>query len=699
MPASEPLILVDGSISFDGGVNSVAVTTIASATNPNGLQRNELAWLENGTMRDGGITTRAGWHKIATIPTTGINPVLFQGKHPYKPVGAFPYEIWSVSGHIIRVDADGTTTDLSVIFGLYNSATAPHAYFVQGKQFMVIQSGDNATLPLIWDGTTLRRSNGLTGNLTPVPDTVLYNFTVRAVRTVPAVGLTVVMPIEAIYPGAVLDEGIYQNNGYSVPIGTFIVTAFSGAAPFTVTLQTVSSNYVGAQFSSSGQLVDFTVSNPALPPVLVNEIPAATAMRYYALRIWYTIGSVVSAGDVLFGPSGTQPYNFADSILKVTENPLAISGDGFEMPGDDGNITGLQYGANIDASLGQGRLFAFTRKAVYGIQVPVNRIDWIGADANNQPLITVVQLVNGSVNDRSIVPVNGDLYYQSLEPGIRSLNQSVRQFSMAGNRLLSANEQRLFQFQDRSLMDDVSGIYFHNRLWETVLPRQTDFGIVHDAMVPLDFMPISTLQQERQSNWEGVAYGIPIFQVAVLDFGGRERAFATVLQEDNTLGLWEVTTAERFDFSSDITLANRVPMRIEFPAWNWDRPFDLKKMVTAEILADRVFGEVVFTLEFRPDGATCWLPWHKWKICSPRNSAETCVSPISYPLQEFGECYLSTMTMPKPPENCAGCNTGRPANIAYQFQCRLTVFGFCRIRGFLLHAEPHLRKLWAKITC
>lgn len=696
MPASEPLILVDGSISFDGGVDSVKVTTIASATNPNGLQRNELAWLENGTVRDGGITTRAGWHKIATIPTTGIDPVLFQGKHPYKPVGAFPYEIWSVSGHILRVDADGTTTDLSVIFGLYNSATAPHAYFVQGKRFMVIQSGDNVTLPLIWDGTTLRRSNGLTGNVAQ-PSATTHEMTITSWASIPSVGNTRTWSLSAMYPGVVGDIGVYKLQSASGwNFGTFEVTAFTIVAPFTVTFETVSSDRVGQYINMLPAYFTLT----AVPaPVLINEIPAATAMRYYALRIWYAIGSVVSAGDILYGQSGTLPYNFEDSILKVTENPLAIDGDGFEMPGEDGNITGLQYGAAIDASLGQGRLFAFTRKAVYGVQIPVNRTDWIDANADNQPLITVVQLVNGSVNDRSIVPVNGDLYYQSLEPGIRSLDQSVRQFSMAGNRLLSANEQRLFQFQDRSLMDDVSGIYFHNRLWQTVLPRQTDFGIVHDAMVPLDFMPISTLKQERQSNWEGVAYGIPIFQVAVLDFGGRERAFATVLQEDNTLGLWEMTTAERFDFSSDITLANRVPMRIEFPAWNWDRPFDLKRLVTAEIWCDRVFGEVVFTLEFRPDGQTCPIFWHKWKICSPRNSAETCVSPISYPLQEFGECYLSTMTMPKPPENCASCLTGRPANIAYQIQPILTVYGFCRIRGFLLHSEPHLRKLWAKITC
>lgn len=52
---------VDGSLDFSGGVNSVKVTTIQSQQNPNGLARNELAWLDNATCRDGGITQRFGW--------------------------------------------------------------------------------------------------------------------------------------------------------------------------------------------------------------------------------------------------------------------------------------------------------------------------------------------------------------------------------------------------------------------------------------------------------------------------------------------------------------------------------------------------------------------------------------------------------------------------------------------------------------
>lgn len=704
----------DGSLDFSGGVNSIAVTTLSDDDAPGRLKRNELAWLGNATVRDGGITQRAGIIKLATISTDGIASKLFQGFWRYAPAGADPYMLWSVGGNILRVDADGTTTNLSVMFGQFNNPTEPFAYYVQGERFAIIQSGDlgkggpvvpgitdaqGNTLPLIWDGTTLRRSNGLTGNVAQ-PGATIRNFTQDGFFKIAAVGNTAVMPLAAMYPGILGDVGeLRAAEGGAIMWGTFLVTAFTAVAPFTVTLQTVSSNFVGTNL---GIVIEWAFTLTAVPaPVLINEIPAATAMDYYSSRIWYAIGRVVSAGDIVNGPSGTQAYNFKDSILKVTENPLAIGGDGFEMPSQDDNIRGIAHGAAIDASLGQGRLFIFTRKAIYGLQVPVNRTDWIDANANNQPLLTIVQLVNGSVNDRSIVPVNGDLYYQSLEPGIRSLDQSVRQFSMAGNRLLSANEQRIMQFNDRSLMRAASGIYFNNRLLQTALPRQTPFGIVHDALVPLDFLPISTMQQDRKSNWEGAWSSVPIMQMQVLDFGGRERAFAAVLGEDNSFDLWEISTAEKFDFSTVGETQNRVEWFVEFPAWTWSQSIgelDMKKVVAAEMWVDRVFGTVVFTLEYRPDGSSCWLPWHQWEICSAKNTAETVTSPIGYP-EAKSECYKQTMVLPLPESKCAPCGTGRPSNQLFQCQCKLTVLGFARVRGLWNWAQPHERGLYRELIC
>lgn len=509
----------------------------------------------------------------------------------YQPDGANPYLVLQIGGHVYRVNVETFgVTDLTA-GPLVNPPTVESAYFAQGEQFLVIQAGDGVTLPLFWDGTTMRRSVGLTG------------------------------------------------------------------AP--------------------------------------KELPAATAMDYYMGRIWYAQGRKYTAGDIVGGPNGTAPYQFTDSILKVTENPMAIGGDGFRIPSNDGIIRALKHSANIDAALGQGRLFAFTRKGIYALQVPVTRTEWIAATTNNQPLQTVVQLVNGSVNDRSVVAVNGDLFYQSLEPGIRSLMQSMRYFTQWGNIQISSNEQRILQFNDRALLHAASGIQFQDRMLQTALPRRTPQGIVHDAIVPMDFIPISSFNKQKEPNWEGSYSGLSILQMFVGDFGGRERAFAVVVSKAGTIDLWELTAGDLFENGD-----GRITWYVETPAFTWGKEFDLKKLVSLELSIDRLFGTVNFQVEWRPDGATCWNLWHAWKQCSPRNSAEDPINPISYPLTEYGTCYKFAQVLPVPPQVCAPCGTGRPADVGYQFQFRITVHGFCRIRSILAHAQKVERALYSgQLVC
>lgn len=587
---------VDGSVDWSRGVDSLKVTTIQSAQNPNGLARNQLAWLINATVRDGGITPRSGWHPKGV---THNGSALFQGGFMYEPDSTDPYLVVSIGGRIYRVDVDnGTAIDLSAVFGLTNPASEPQAYFVQAEQFLVIQAGDSVTLPLFWDGITLRRSIGIT-NLAVAPGT----------------------------PG-------------------------------------------------------------------VNEIPAATEMDYYMNRLWYAQGRQYSAGDIARGASGTLAYKFRDAVLNVTENPLAVGGDGFTVPTNAGNIRGLKHNANLDSALGQGQLFIFTRKAVYALTVPVTRTDWIGANSSNQPLQRVAQLVNGAVSGRSIVASNGDLFYQSLEPGIRSLISAIRNFTQWGNTPISANIQRIMQFNDRGLLAFGSGIEFDNRLLQTALPRQTAQGVVHEAMVVMDFIPISSFGADLVPIWEGSYEGLDVLQMWTGNFGGRERAFAMIVSRtDSSIQLWEIVQASRTDNGD-----NRITFQIEFPAFTWANEFSLKKLVSAELWVDRLYGTVTFDLQYRPDGATCWTDWHKWKACSARNSEEDVHNPISYPLTQYGEGYKQTMTLPVPPKECQSF-TGRPGNIGYQFQARLTVHGYCRVRGFLLHSESVDKALYNGIVC
>lgn len=587
---------------WSGGVDSVRVPTMQSESNPGGLQRNQLAWLDNGTVRDGGITPRGGCTLLGPVHNSSG---LWQGGFLYEPNGADPYLVIAISGHIYKVTTDDppAITDLTPTAALQMPAGWTELYhFCQAEQFLVIQVGDFTTLPLFWDGSTMRRSIGITNT--------------------------------AVAPGT-----------------------------------------------------------PG-----VNEIPAGGSMDYFMGRLWYAIGRQANAGDIVGGPSGTAAYRFKDSVLNVTENPLVIGGDGFTVPTQAGNIRAIFHNANLNTALGQGTLFLGTRRAIYSLNVPVTRTDWIAATNNNQPLMTVVQLINGPVNDKSVVQVNGDVYYQSLEPAIRSLLASLRYWNQPGNIEISNQENRVLQFNNRALIRFGSGIEYGNRLLETALPRQTTQGVVHDAVLPLDFVPMSTFGANQQPIWEGM-YEIPaVFQMFTADYGGLQRAFSISQSAvDQTFELWELSEFNKFD-SNRFDDSARIGLYAELPAFTWGDSFRLKELTCAELWVDRVYGTVMFKMDYRPDGEACWIPWHTWKICSAKNSCEDVHNPVCYPIKPFFEGYRATMTLPKPPAQCEQAQR-RISTWGYQFQVRLTIKGFCRVRGLLLYADMKDRQLYENNVC
>lgn len=606
--SSTPLILTDGSLDWSNGVNSIKTTTIASELNTNGLARSELAWLDNATVRQGGITQRPAWVLKGQFPLTGI----YQGSEVYVPDGAYPYHLVVVDGNVFKVDPDNivASVNLSFQFGLF-LPLVNRVYFCQAENYMIIQAGDGSTLPLFWDGTTLRMSKGI---------------------------------------------------------------------------------------------IDPLATNASPPHT--NEIPAAFSMVYYMGRVWYGIGRTVNGGDIVNGPTGwpsSDPRfnHLRDSVLCVQENPLVVGGDGFTVPTNAGNITGLAYASNINSQLGQGQLYIGTREQIYALTVPAARTDWINATTNNMPVMVVALDNNGWVNDRSIVSVNGDLFFQSLDPAIRSMTTAIRNFGSWGNVPISINEYRVIQFNDRSLLWAASGIQFDNRLLQTALPYQCPVGVAHKAIIPLNFDVISSLwgqlQQQQQTGanadspaWEGMWEGLNVLELKEEDYGGLQRAFAYVWSDINScIQLWEFIPSERFD-----DYDNRVGWYIEFPAFTFGSELKMKKLIGAEVWFDSIVGNVDFKMEYRPDGYVCWYPWHAWSVCTQGQSD----SPTVHYPQTLRPSYRQYQSLPVPPRDCAPVQ-GRPSNQGFQFQARLNVRGYCRVRGLFLHAEPMERKLYSDLTC
>lgn len=887
-----------GQRDWTAGVDSAKTPTIVSTLNPNGLGLNQLAWLVNGTARDGALSPRDGYQRKGVIVSQNALPYLvgstYQGDFDYVPATGTPYKIYVIGGHILKVDPDFilAPVDLSEVFGLSFVSTATKAYFAQGVNYLVIQSGNynpttkSGELPLIWDGASLKRSNGITGitvqggNVpTEYPVTLpswvaptagnsitfnnavypgnlydkvviattagawictaaitsigansfsievdtqntggtnaagTYDFTVgyngsnasmvektqtvtvqfnqsssnitsitptylgNIVETGNQITITFANPF--MYPGTIGDRILAYSTNSTIATewtvtanngGQLVLTCFTGgtvfaasgplyfllvynaqngqqvfnlptfvgqniAIPFptatpdtyfgssgdTVTVTNGAMNYgtytvVGyggilswqagtgiilqAQSTTTGALfpTTFTLTITATPSISgtnINQIPSAGPMCYYMGRIWYATGATANAGDIVGGPSGTLANNYLDSILAVTENPLVLGGDGFTMPSGSDNITGFGIPQMINASLGQGLLNIGTANAVFALQVPVTRADWIAADASNAPEIFVVQQSNGFVNDWSIVGVNGDLWFQSLTPDIRSLLTAVRYFQQWGNVDVSSNENRILDTVNRTLLGWASGIYFNNYLLMTTAPQQTPYGVVHTASIQLDFEPISTLEEQLPPAWYGQGQGLQIFKFGTATFNRVQRGFVTALATQNPgqIELWEIIPDSVGDSGKRIT------WEPYFPSFTWaehELEMKLKKLVSGELWIDQIEGVVDIKVQYSPDNSGCLYDWYKFSVCSATDSTQLPEGP-EYPVINFQPGIRRPIVFPEPP--LANANeTGRPSNIFYEVQPILNIKGQCRVRGFFLKAEEVQRSLYEGLS-
>lgn len=610
--------LTDGQFDFSGGVDSSKTPLLASTVNPKGLARNKLAWLVNGTVRGGPIAQRGGWQPVCTI-SDGTK--LYQGGIVYdqEPLGLLnPYLLLAVGGEIlqVRLDTDNSVINLTQASSVpaFNG-TIPQSFFVQGERFAVIQPGDFATLPLIWDGAVLTQSPGIIS-----PQNV---------------------------PGA-------------YPLGQ---------TPF-------------------------------------NGLPAGGPMVYYMGRIWYVQpdGRSYAAGDIVGSrASGTAPYFYTDSILRVTESPLALGGDGFRLPGMAGNIRALSYPVALDTALGEGPLFIFTSKQIYCLTVPVDRTAWIATTADSQPLQRVVMNNNGAVGERTIVAVNGDLWYQSLDPAIRSFFMALRYFQTWGNTPVSNPVNRVLAGNDRNLMHLASAMQFNSRMFQGVLPVMTSVGVACQSVAVMDMDPLSTLDEQEPPEWEGTHEGLNWLQFFTGDFGGRERAFAVVQsQVDGTMQLWEYADGVLRDNGD-----NRITTYIEFPQFDWGSypraqgggPFELKRLDGLDLWVDQVFGTVDLKLQFRVDDDSCLYDWGVQQICAARSSDEAESPTGSYPPTPYYPQFKVPITFGPPPHPPCGLASGRPVNYGYRFQPVLTIKGTCRVRGYHIHAIPKQTAPFAGKLC
>ena len=403
-----------------------------------------------------------------------------------------------------------------------------------------------------------------------------------------------------------------------------------------------------------------------------NEIFVGQQMTYMMGRIWIANGRDYVAGDIVFGDSGTAANGLRDSILRFTENQFLAEGGSFTIPLRAGDITGLQPIENINTALGQGSLIVGSNTSVFATDVPPDRLTW---KDTREPLQRVVQIKYGPKNDRSMVNINGDLYYRS-DDGIRSLSIAVRNFGQPGNIPISNEVGRILEKDDLRYLKFCSAVNFDNRLLMTCSPARTEHGVYHRGIVVLDFDLVSSMSERMPPAYDGMWTGIRVLQLVTGLDNGTERCFAYVLNTSNEIELWEITRSDRFDH--DGTDEIRIAWFYETRLMPFDGKFSLKQLETADIFIANLDSTVDFDVKYRPDGYSCWVDWDTFTECAKTTYCSddftTCPSLPNYQLQHRSNLHL------KQPADTFDSVSKKLLRNGYEFQFRHAFVGYCEVR-------------------
>lgn len=404
----------------------------------------------------------------------------------------------------------------------------------------------------------------------------------------------------------------------------------------------------------------------------IDEIKCGRMMAYVNGRIWYALqnGFSFRATDIVYG-DGTRA-----SVLKETENTFLNSGGDFAVPSDSGGITAMGIPGNPDTSLGQGPLLIFTPRYVFSINAPVDRDVWKNL---NYPIQAISLLTNGALGSRSAITVNGDVFYRAVD-GIRSFIIARRSFNDWGNTPISNEVLNITDNDQTNLLWASSAVVFDNRLLMTAQPRYNSEGVIHKALLVLDFDLITSMRKKFPPAWAGIWTGLDVLQVLKSENAYGDRCFVIARGADQSIQFWEISKAEK----SDNSVANGpspIEWLVQTRAYNFEIPFGLKRLDSGDIFIDALDGNAAFNVQYRPDQYPGWLDWANWSECATANQCSNLC-----PIANFQPQYRPKMRLPTPEDTSCNSTISTPTRNLYEVQMALTITGFCRIKSIRVHA-------------
>jgi hypothetical protein len=649
-------------------------------------------YAQNVTFRGGsGPRTRPGFTFKALSGVGGAlrDGKLFQGWCIYNSAlaGQQSCVLAAVDGNILQItpSASGSLAveNLSTSTGLKMSVSKP-VYFCQAGRFVVIQDGVRDPLIFVTNVSPKLQTAGA--------------FIQSAIKGIPSVPVGTHMAYgqgRLFVAVSEVDSGSSRN---AIRAGDI---AFGGS--------TSKKKIVSSAVAANGTKQVFTVEggNPFTNGQYVT-IQAHTSLNVidgtYEIieRTNTTFTIYVDAGSD--GVSGwVSAFNAGQDtdVLHFSEHGFINEGGDLIIPAELGQIRALTFLPVQDTAAGQGDLVAFCERGAATFAVSLPRTTWKETQGFQKILFLNVGMVG-----ESVCPVNGDLYFRSMDGnGIRSYRNARAEFAGAGQTPLSSEIDPILTRDTEFLLEKdvrvqsagnllsvgVSLIAFDNRLLMTCLPKTQvavagsgqPFFTKFTGIAALDFKSVSGNMGKASSVYDGVWTGIDALSLASGNFDGVRRAFA-ICYHNGKHEIWEITKDAEAD--TGVNGKSNIVCSVTTKNFDMDDPLMLKKLLRCDLWFDSISGgptsALDITLYYRPDSSPKYIEWVTWQRCfTTQYTAGVEAIDLTTP---FAKGYAPQLRSPTPPQT-ANAITGVPDNLGYDFGFKIKWVGHGRLARLMAH--------------
>jgi hypothetical protein len=506
-------------------------------------------YAENVTFRDGvGAHTRPGFKEtpttywrndqsnIADLQT--IDGKQYTSRDRYirfvqngtNFLGAFLYEDPRVGRPVqLLIAVDGLIISLNFsdnacfILNKYTAQgnrqidTSKSVYFSQAERFAIIQNGFD--VPLIFDGYSITKStdHGDGTNVVPAGKQMAYG---QGRLFVAVENGTKIVASDIIFGGSTSAIKIVSIKG--APNGQVEVTTEKAHG-----IQLDETITISGLIQSSLLNGVYVVSGVPLPSV------GALGATKLLIQSTSTITSVGSFGKIIKYNAGAD-YD----ILNFTETLYLNEGGYLTIPTQFGQIVTMNFIPTQDTATGQGNLVVLCTRGAVSFAVGLDRTAW-GSTAGFQ---TVLYSNIGATSDSTAL-VNGDLFFRSLDGnGIRSYRSARAEFDGYGQTPMSAQIDPVLNQDTPYLLDNVSMVYFNDRLLMTCLPKllvptatnaqeaevaaSNPGKLIHKGISALDFRSVATIGGAGKPAYDGVWTGLNFVKIFSGHDSTKKRCFA-----------------------------------------------------------------------------------------------------------------------------------------------------------------------------